>query len=538
MKPARAACALVLLFTALPPVASGQTAGDDTCLDVEREHVEGRTDSPVYLVATVRRKVDGSTACNGRIVEKGGDELVAFELTGANDPEADGVAADSPETPDALCDIDTSSISQARCVVALWGPEEGLQTVRAWIDDDRESPPRGVVEADRAEGADKSAEPGNGCVTPASPLPSGDEPDCTDVVEIDWADRPPCEPAREPSGRAARIVVFRHGGGVENALYTIDHRGGSPEQVGAPEDLRDFLWSPDRSKLALTTGYINSLELSVVGADGSGRVELTDDFMLDEGAAWSPDSRRLVFASYNYRRSGDTPNLKVVSANGGKARWITDGKMWSTQPDWSPDGKRIVYARYDFAPTKSAIVTVAPDGTRRDVVVSGDKLLEYPQFSPDGKKVLYRKYLEDRTDGRDLFVSDLRGRTRRITNTGEVVSDFEWSPDGRRVVYETLSESGLNELRVVNADGTGDRLIARHFGLRYWFSPSWSPDSSQVAYQLLHQPYNPDEGGFVSDVWVSSVDGRCAQAITSTPDVVEVGPSWIGQAATSNPFTY
>ncbi|MDQ4125902.1 MAG: hypothetical protein M3134_09915 [Actinomycetota bacterium] len=532
-----AACAVTLLLTGLPLPAAGQTRGDTTCLDVERELVEGRTDSPVFLVATIRRKVEGSDACNGKIVEKGRNRLISFELTGANDPDAPGVGSDSPESPDAACRVEVDSYTEARCAVALWGPQEGLQTVRAWIDDDGADPPAGVVEADRSEGADKSAEPGNGCVSPDSPLPSGDEPDCTDVVEIEWAERAPCEPDREPEGADGRIALVRYGGDVEEALYTIDHRGGSPQKIGAPEDLRDFLWSPDRRKLALTTGYMHRLELSVVRADGSGHVALTDDFMLDEGAAWSPDSRRLVFASQNYRKF-ESPNLKVVSAGGGKARWITRGSFWSTQPDWSPDGKRIVYARYDFAPTRSAIVTVAPDGSGRRALVSGDKLLEFPQFSPDGKEVLYRKYLEKGTEARELFVVDSIGRVRRLTRTGEVVAGFQWSPDGRKVVYETHSETGWNELRVVNANGSRDRLIVRHFGLYLWFSPSWSPDSSQLAYHLGHRPYDPDFAEYQSDVWVASLDGECAQAITQTPDVTEVAATWVTPAATSNPFQF
>lgn len=524
-------CAVALLSTALPGSASGQTSDDTTCLDVEGEHVDGRTDSPVYLVATVRRKVEGSAACNGKIVEKGGPRLISFELTGANDHEAADLGSDSPETPDASCEVAPSSFMEARCSIVLWGPDEGLQTVRAWIDADRESPPRGIAEADRTEGVDKSTEPGDGCLGTASPAPSGDEPDCTDVVEIAWGEGAPCEPARAPAGDEARIAVFRYGGGVEAALYTMDHRGGSPEKVG--EDLRDAEWSPDRNKLVVATGSMNSTELSVIEADGSNRVQLTDDYMLDEGAAWSPDSRRLVFASQNHKKQG-SPNLKVVSARGGKARWITRGDAFSTAPDWSPNGKRIVYARYDFGPMRSRIVTIAPDGSRRRTLVSGGALMEFPQFSPNGKKVLYRKYLE-RADARDLYVADTRGRERRLTRTGEIVSDFHWSPDGRKIVYETYSLSGWNELRVVNSDGSGDRLIVRHFGLYLTFSPSWSPDSSQIAYHLA-QYNDPEVGGYLSDVWVSRTDGSCAQAITSTPDVTEVGPAWMTPAATSNPY--
>lgn len=526
-----------LVVSVSPGGVAAKSQDPGTCLDVEPEVAEGRTGSPVYLVATLRRKVAGETACNGKIVERGSGRLIDFEITGANDPEAAGLGADSPETPDATCDVDTSSYVEARCTVPVWGDEEGVATVRAWIDYDRADPPQGVAEADRTEAADKSAEPGNGCV--GGDDPGGGEPDCTDVVEIDWRVRPECEPARAPGEGFDRIVVYRYGGGVENGMYTIDHRGGSPQRLGdPPEDLRDFLWSPDHRKLAITTGYINSLELSVMDADGGGRVELTDDFMLDEGAAWSPDSRRIVFASYNYRK-GTPARLKVVGASGGKARWITDGsKLEATHPDWSPDGKLIVFASYYIGPTSGAIVTIEPDGSNRRTLVRDDKLFEFPQFSPDGRKVLYRKYLPD-ADARDLFVVDGRRRVTRITrHPSAIVADFQWSPDGRKIAYETTSPTGWSELRVVNADGSGNRRIVRHFGLGITLEPTWSPDSSLVVYQLPYRPYDPDASQYLSDVWVASADGDCTQAITPTPEITELGPAWMTPASTSNPFGF
>lgn len=530
--------ALAVAAACLPAPAGGQEDASGICLDIEPERAPGRTDSPTYLLATLRRKVSGETACNGKMVEKGYGHLVDFEVTGAGDLEGAGLGADTPESPDATCEIEPASYTDAHCIVALWGDEKGVATVRAWIDADRADPPDGVVEADRTEGADKSVAPGNGCVDGEGA--GGQEPDCTDVVEIDWRTRPPCEPERDPADRFDRIVMYRSGDDVTPGMYTTDHRGRSPRRLGdPPEDLREFLWSPDHRNLAITAGYVNSLELSVMRADGTGRVELTDDFMLDEGAAWSPDSRRIVFASHNYRRS--TPmQLKVVSASGGRAKWITRGKFDSTHPDWSPDGERIVYARYRIgSPIVGSIEMIEPDGGNRRTLVSAKALFEYPQFSPDGRKVLYRKYL-DEADARDLFVVGSRGgRAKRLTRHPRgVVSDFQWSPDGRKIAYETTGYSGWTELRVMNADGSRNRRIVRHFGLGVTLSPSWSPDSSLVVYQLPYRPYDPDVSRLLSDVWVAAADGSCAQAITPTPDVTETGPAWTTPASSSNPYEF
>jgi Tol biopolymer transport system component len=500
--------ALSFVATAVPAQVAAQPPASARCLDIEPEVFPGRTGSPTYLVATLRKKTSGTTACNGPMVEKGSARLIDFELTGVNDPEGTGVGSDSPESPDATCQISPEYYVEARCVVGVWGDQEGIQTVRAWIDEDAEDPPEGIVEADRTEGADKTAEPGDGCVS-SDPLelPDEEEPDCTDVVEIDWRDRPACETTSEPLGPFGRVAVRRDGEGVEPGLFTIDHRGGRPRRLGAPEDLRDFLWSPDRRKLVITTGYINNLELSVIRADGSRLTQLTDDFQLDEGAAWSPDSRRIVYASSNYRKN--TPiQLKVVSATGGERKLLTRGRFDSTEPDWAPDGERIVYARYDIGqPTVAQLATIDPDGSNRRTLLKGKKtLFEYPQYSPDGRQILFRKMVR-RTDSRDLFVLNVGGRLERLTDAG-FVSDFQWSPDGSKVVYETYSDTGWRELRVVRADGSRDHTIARHFGLDVWFAPSWSPDSSLVAYQLNYRPYDPDTSRHLSDVWVSSADGR------------------------------
>jgi TolB protein len=54
------------------------------------------------------------------------------------------------------------------------------------------------------------------------------------------------------------------------------------------------------------------------------------------GAAWSPDGTELI-----YSMQGSLWRQRVGS---GEARQLTDGPGYDYQPDWSPDGRRIVYA--------------------------------------------------------------------------------------------------------------------------------------------------------------------------------------------------
>jgi len=66
---------------------------------------------------------------------------------------------------------------------------------------------------------------------------------------------------------------------------------------------------------------------------------------------------------------------------------------------------------------------------------------------------------------------DLIGKQQRPP---EVYSPV-WSPDGRSIAY--LSIRTGHEIRVMNADGTGERTIARNA-----FEPAWSPDGRWIAF--------------------------------------------------------
>jgi Tol biopolymer transport system component len=68
---------------------------------------------------------------------------------------------------------------------------------------------------------------------------------------------------------------------------------------------------------------------------------------------------------------------------------------------------------------------------------------------------------------------------QQLTSPASPLTDRNpsWSPDGTRIAFDRGQPSSTRDLYVVNADGTGDTLLATA-----GHDPTWSPDGSEVAF--------------------------------------------------------
>src|SRR4051812_41615741 len=84
-------------------------------------------------------------------------------------------------------------------------------------------------------------------------------------------------------------------------------------------------------------------DLWIVPGDGSAPARrLTSSKASESGVAWSPDSRRIAFASK--REDDEVGQIYVLDvAGGGEARRITSAPLAARAPRWSPDGRSILY---------------------------------------------------------------------------------------------------------------------------------------------------------------------------------------------------
>ena len=114
-------------------------------------------------------------------------------------------------------------------------------------------------------------------------------------------------------------------------------------------------WSPDGKRIAFMSdrdGHVNILggllnyEIYVMDADGGNQQNLTNDPNSDSTPSWSPDGKRIVFASNrDGNRDGNRENYEiyVMDADGNNQQRITDNDFYDTHPSWSPDGERIAF---------------------------------------------------------------------------------------------------------------------------------------------------------------------------------------------------
>ncbi|MBI5085441.1 MAG: PD40 domain-containing protein [Acidobacteria bacterium] len=138
----------------------------------------------------------------------------------------------------------------------------------------------------------------------------------------------------------------------------------------------------------------------------------------------------------------------------------------------------------------AALGVSAPGGTETRARLVWDQAIDYwGCVSADGRLLSFI----DWSTG-DLAVRDLRAGThRRVTNMGgyeKSQGEAEAScisPDGKRIVFnwhrwDPASKSeGAYQLRIINTDGTGERILRTSGTQSYMEAHSWSPDGKWMA---------------------------------------------------------
>ena len=201
--------------------------------------------------------------------------------------------------------------------------------------------------------------------------------------------------------------------------------------------------------------------------------------------AWSPDGSKLLIL----RKSVDAGSrdrsdlLVVLNADGTETRLAdAPAHVWITGGSFSRDGTEVVYA--ETGDERSAIFVVdAEGGAPRRLRSAGG--LYAPTFSPDGNQIAYFEGAFDHDHSLRLMNADGSGdRELVFIGAGRSISNLVWSPDGSRLMF---SNPGI---MVVGADGTGlTYLVPQKRPLALPGNPAdphWSPDGSRISYNATY----------------------------------------------------
>jgi Tol biopolymer transport system component len=270
--------------------------------------------------------------------------------------------------------------------------------------------------------------------------------DCGAVTSVAWA----------PDGRRLAFTQAELGGRAVG-LHILDVTTGSNVEIPVLHT-RD----PTAARTDAVLQRFVTEELRVLGCT----------FPTD--VAWAPDGVRLA---YSCQLQGGRSGIFVIDADGSHRISVRTGLPNALEPTWSPDGRRIAFATAPVTGsgangTTSQVFVVDLDGTRRTLIA---RHATAPAWSPNGRTIAYWE-LGDCGGGIRLATPSGRNVTPLMASGCNAIGSPGmpvWSPDGRKLAIGTTY--GVD---VVNADGSHDRQVLRENGRGAFGDsrPNWGPN--------------------------------------------------------------
>jgi dipeptidyl aminopeptidase/acylaminoacyl peptidase len=257
-------------------------------------------------------------------------------------------------------------------------------------------------------------------------------------------------PRWSPDGKYLAFLSARNEGKTQ--IWLLNRSGGEAQRItDTPQDVDDFVWSPDSTRLVVIlrdaseeelaaaktkdkekekddaadkdkkpkakkpwvidrlqfktdeVGYLDRrrAHLYVLDLATKNLTQITSGDYDDAHPAWAPDGRLVAFASNRSKPDPDrtyNTDIWVVAANntdkGAQLTQVTTNPGDDDTPSWSPDGKLITYITqldphlFQYA-THHIAVSPASGGAARVLTQSFDRNSAEPRFAPDGNSIYF-----------------------------------------------------------------------------------------------------------------------------------------------------
>ena len=282
------------------------------------------------------------------------------------------------------------------------------------------------------------------------------------------------QPAIQPTPSPTAIPGYHHNGEIlvlkDGAFTQIDPVTGNVVtgngvELPVAHAVSDFAWSPDGMDLAYATnGHVQVVDV----ATGASREIMTGAAHCS--LAWSSDGSRIAVAHDGM--------IELIDPEGGNRSTLVELPGFIGQPTWSPDGERIAFRVVSGEDERSLYVIDRDGSNLTDLLGPAHDWLGFfdPAWSPDGSRIAYIASTPEGGLWRlrvEVVDADGSNPTELVEagmcGCNSFTPGLTWSPDGASMALNTgpldkftgSLEKGAYGLYVVNADGTGLRLVAK-----------------------------------------------------------------------------
>jgi len=308
---------------------------------------------------------------------------------------------------------------------------------------------------------------------------------CNNPQEIQTVEEP-VEPPRPTLAAAGDTTISLFGEVPGVPTYDFESRAAvSLRQHSFPAEGSDFdpMVSHNGKKIIFSSSR-HSLTPDVYYKDveGISVTQLTTDPASDVQPAWSPDGRRVAFAS---DRAGNW-DIWLINLDGHQPIQVTHTNAHEVHPTWSPDGKWLAFCSMPERGGQWELWLASPEaGSNKKFIGYG----LFPEWAPSTNRILYQKSRQRGTRWFSIWeMKIVNGEPRMPT---ELLSSPDyalilptWSPDEKQISYcavdsvPSVTQGTRNPLQradiwMVDIDGRGPIRLTDGIGSNY--APTWSP---------------------------------------------------------------
>jgi hypothetical protein len=237
--------------------------------------------------------------------------------------------------------------------------------------------------------------------------------------------------------RDGSYFLFNQDGGI----YRLAVSGGEPARIKTDPQVKcnnDHGISPDGTMLAISDSTETGKSLVYTVPIAGGTPKKITPVGPSYWHGWSPDGQTLAFVG----ERGDNFDIYSVPVNGGEEKRLTTAPGLDDGPEYSPDGQWIYFNSVRTGHMQ--IWRMHPDGSGQEQVIAEETNDWFPHISPDGKWM--------------TFVAFEKGVTGHPPDKDVTLNVMSLADKKVKVLAKLFGGQGTNNV------------------------PSWSPDSTKVAF--------------------------------------------------------